>query len=247
MSFMHKNNSMHKIEKAFSLDPPLVQIAVAQLREAIMWARFAPGMKLKVADLQARFGLSSSPLREALGRLVAEGLVVVEDRRGFRVAGVTPAEVEDVARMRILLEQEAMRASIEHGGDAWESDIVSAFHALRLVEERLADVAPSLDPNWSERHRAFHMALLSACRSPNLMRLCGDFFQRAERFRRISAATRKAPRRKNDEHAAIMRAALARDADGAAALIATHIGSTAKNVIAAIENAPAAARGKTSK
>lgn len=118
---------MHKVEKAFSLDPPLVQIAAAQLREAIMWARFAPGMKLKVADLQARFGLSSSPLREALGRLVAEGLVVVEDRRGFRVAGVTPAEVEDVARMRILLEQEAMRASIEHGGDAWESDIVSAF------------------------------------------------------------------------------------------------------------------------
>ncbi|MDR3530861.1 MAG: FCD domain-containing protein [Rhodopila sp.] len=233
---MHKTNFMHKTALPHQPDsaPALVVQAVSQLRDAIMWVKFPPGAKLKVAELQDKLGLSSSPLREALSRLVSEGLVEAEERRGFRVAEVTVDEFEDVARMRILLEQEAVGLAIRRGDDAWEAEIVGAFHRLAVVEERLPDIAPSLDRDWSERHRVFHMALLAACGSPHLLRLCGDFFQRAERFRRISARFREQPRRKSDEHAEIMRAVLARDTKAASRLLERHIRQTADNVAAVL-------------
>lgn len=204
------------------------------LHAAIVRCDFAPGDRLRVEELGERFGVSSSPLREALSRLVSLGLVDAFEHRGFRVAPITVAGMADLTRVRLLVEGEALRDAIAHGDDAWEAALVASAHALSLVEQRLGDVAPSLDDAWTARHRAFHMAIYAGSTSPLLRALVEQLFDRAERYRRFSARHRSLPRRKNTEHQRLLDAVLARDADRAGELLVRHVTSTERSVTAAL-------------
>lgn len=102
----------------------LSEQAFARLRHDVLTGAHLPGAKLKVEDLQEAYGVSSSPLREALNRLSQEGLVRADDRRGFRVAAISRADLADVTHMRLLLDVEALRLSMATGDDAWEAVVV---------------------------------------------------------------------------------------------------------------------------
>jgi DNA-binding GntR family transcriptional regulator len=232
--FMHKINVMHKDEVQFR-SPPLADQAFANLRRDVLAGTFGAGAKLKVDELQTTYGLSSSPLREALSRLAQEGLIRADERRGFRVAPISMEDLADITRMRLLLDVPALREAIEHGDDAWEGAVVSAYHQLEKVESRLSDGPVVLDESWSDLHRAFHMALLSACPSERQRLWGASLFDQAERYRRFSARYRKAGRRKSNEHRKIMDATLRRDVDTACALLEEHILSTQRNVAAALK------------
>lgn len=208
--------------------------AYAALHAAIVRCEFAPGERLRVEALGERLGVSSSPLREALSRLVATGLVDAFEHRGFRVAPISVEGIADLTRVRILVEGEALRDAIAHGDDRWESQLVAAAHALALVEQRLTDVAPALDDAWSARHRAFHLALYAGSRSPLLRGMVESLFDQAERYRRFSAHLRRQPRGKNLEHRRLMEAALARDATRAGELLVRHVTATERGVTAAL-------------
>lgn len=206
----------------------------AALRAAIVRCEFAPGERLRVDDLSQRFGVSSSPLREALSRLVTLGLVDAFENRGFRVAPITVAGMADLTRIRVLVETEALRDAIAHGDDAWEAELVAAAHALTRVEQRLADIAPALDDTWSMRHRQFHMAIFAGSTSPILRELVEQLFDRAERYRRFSARHRPLPRKKAAEHQRLLDSILARDTQRAVDLLVKHVTSTERSVTAAL-------------
>lgn len=216
---------------------PLAERAYRELRQAIVRGEFAPGSRLRLEELAQRFAVSSSPLREALNRLSQQGLVRALENRGFRVAPLTAEGVGDVARVRTLIECEALRDSILHGSDAWESGVVAAGHALALVERRLGDEARTLNDDWSARHRAFHLSLYAGCSSPMLLDLADVLFDNAERYRRWAARHRQSPRRKHDEHQELQQAVLARDVEGATELLRQHIGSTERLIAAALRGA----------
>ncbi|SEG88254.1 GntR family transcriptional regulator [Marinobacterium lutimaris] len=212
----------------------LIEVAFQQMKKAIICCELAPGEKLKVANLSKSYGLSSSPIREALNRLSQEGVVVASENRGFRVSSLTIDDFEQITRLRCLLECEALVDAIENGDDAWEADVIGAFHRLRVAEKKLAGRSVVLDDDWTERHKAFHFALFSACKSDRLLRLIDSLFDQAERYRRYSALHRTAVRNKSDEHQRLMDIALERDAKGAAELLDAHIRGTLKNVTAAL-------------
>lgn len=213
---------------------PLAERAYRELRQAIVRCEFEPGARLRVEELSARFAVSSSPLREALNRLAEQGLVRALENRGFRVAPLTVEGVSDLARVRTLVECEALRDAIVHGDDAWEAGMVAAAHALARIEQRLGDGPRALDDDWSARHRSFHLSLYAACTSPLLLNLVDVLFDNAERYRRWSAQHRTAPRRKHDEHQRLLAATLARDAVGATGLLRHHIGHTERLVAASL-------------
>ncbi|MFM9927261.1 FCD domain-containing protein [Variovorax sp. H27-G14] len=237
---MHKIDVMHKEENPLR-SPPLVEQAFVQLRRDVLDGTFGAGAKLKVDELQAAYGLSSSPLREALSRLAQEGLIRADERRGFRVAPISEQDLADITRMRLMLDVSALREAIAHGDDAWEGAVVAAFHRLDKVESRLGDGPVVLDDAWSELHRAFHLALLAACPSERQRLWGASLFDQAERYRRFSARHRKTARRKSNEHRKIMDATLRRDADTACAMLEEHILSTQRNVTAALKAAAQAA------
>ena len=93
-------------------EAPLVEQAFARLRKDVLVGTFPAGVKLKVEELQQAYGFSSSPLREALSRLAQEGLVRADERRGFRVAPLSSEDLEDITRMRLMLDVQALEDAI---------------------------------------------------------------------------------------------------------------------------------------
>jgi GntR family transcriptional regulator, carbon starvation induced regulator len=213
---------------------PLAERAYRALRQAIVRGEFEPGARLRVDELSRRFAVSSSPVREALNRLSEQGLVRTLENRGFRVAPLTAAGVSDLARVRTLIECEALRDAIAHGDDAWEAQAVAAAHALGLAERRLGNEPRTLDDDWSSRHRSFHLSLYAGCTSPLLLDLADVLFDNAERYRRWAARYRQTVRRKHDEHQQLLKATLARDSAGAVELLRQHITHTEQLVAAAL-------------
>ena len=232
----HVHNHVVTQEVAESPELPLAERAYRALRQAIVRGDFEPGTRLRVEELSRRFAVSSSPVREALNRLSEQGLVRALENRGFRVAPLTAAGVNDLARVRTLVECEALRDAMAHGQDAWEGQVVAAGHALGLAERRLGDQPRTLDEHWSARHRAFHLSLYAACSSPLLLDLADVLFDNAERYRRWAARWRQAPRHKHDEHQQLLKAVIARDTERAVGLLKVHIARTAELVGAALES-----------
>ena len=226
---MHKIYFMDK-----TIKPTAIEQALISLRHDVLSLSFLPGAKLKVEELQHAYGLSSSPLREALNRLSEEGLVRADDRRGFRVASVSEDDLRDITRMRLLVDLPALEESMQNGTDAWEAQVVASFHLLEKVEARLPEGPVVLDPEWSELHKSFHAAMLGACHSERLVSSSRSLFDQAERYRHISARYRTVVKRKSEEHKLLMRAVLKRDIATASHLHQEHVLSTQKNALKAM-------------
>lgn len=211
---------------------PLSEQAFRTLRRRILRGELVPGEKLRMEVLQQDHSLSSSPLREALNRLVAEGLVIADDHRGFRVAEMSPEDLEDITNLRLLLEPETLGLSIAHGDDEWEGRVVSAYHQLERLEERIGkDKVTQRDDEWSERHRAYHLALLSAAPSRRMLATCTSLYDQAERYRWFSILNRTRPRNTAEEHRKLMDAVIKRRTDVARSMLREHILLTTRNVL----------------
>ena len=87
-------------------------------------------------DLESRYAMGATPLREALVHLAARGLVAAEGQKGFRVPAVDREDLLDVTQSRQIAEAEALRLAMHHGDAAWEDEIVASFHLLRRELER---------------------------------------------------------------------------------------------------------------
>ena len=199
----------------------LASSVLERLRHDILECRLKPGSRLRFADLRLRYGVGTSPLREALMRLASDGLVVLEDHRGFHVAPVSKAKLLDITFMRRELETKALVLGIQNADEQWEARVVAAYHALSRKARPHRNGA--LDPEWESRHRAFHSALVSGCGSDWLLRFRSILFDQWDRYRRLSIKYAKDDRDFMREHRELMEAALERDADAAAYLMNRHI------------------------
>lgn len=228
---MHTNTSPARPAAIEPAARTLADRAYAALREDVLAGRLAPASRLKLAGLQAAYGLGISPLREALMRLAAEGLLIAEGQRGFSVAAVSLAELRDLTATRQRLETAALRDAIAHGDEEWEAGVVAGFHRLSRTPLPADASAAEAAGLWEQRHRAFHHALVAACGSPWTLRLVGQLVDQTERYRRarlLGAKPRAALARDVDaEHRRIMEASLARNADEASRLLAAHLQRTA--------------------
>ena len=158
-----------------------------RLRADVLACRYQPGEKLLIGSLAKKFAVSAVAVREALSRLVADGLVVVEDQRGFRVVGavaVRPARRDPHPHRAGMpgaapLDRARRRRVARRARTAWE-DLDAAPH-LVPGEDRHHE-------NWSLMHGRFHEALVSACGLDWLLRFRKTLFEQSERYRRLSLA-----------------------------------------------------------
>lgn len=230
---MHKKSIVSPLDSD-KASTPLTGQAFALLRQDVIGGSFEAGTKLKLDELQERYGFSSSPLREALSRLTQEGLVKADERKGFRVAAISADDLKDITRMRLLIDVQALDDAIAHGDDNWEANILAAHHRLDKMESRFSDGPLVLDDEWSGLHKRFHMSLVSGCTSVRQLAWSESLFDQAERYRRFSARHRTTNRRKSEEHRHLLEAVIARDAKLACAMLTEHIQSTLRNVEAAL-------------
>ena len=217
--------------------PTLTSFVFENLRRDIIAGIHAPGEKLRVEHIRAEFGVAASTMREALARLVSEGLVTAEGQRGFRVAPMSLEDLRDITRLRLILETESLVESIRAGDVAWECQVVAAFHNLTRAEERVGSMKAEDFSHWEECNKEFHRALGLACASPRLQQLVEILYRQHERYRfqsmmRSTEESRtfdntRLRRNVHAEHEALMKAALDRNEDAARRILADHIQTTA--------------------
>lgn len=199
-----------------------------QLRADLISGKLLPGSRLAIESLAERYSASATPLREALNRLMSDGLVERRELRGFAVAPISEQDLKEITKTRCWLEGLALRESIKNRTDEWEEAIVLAHHRLVRTPRSLKDTDFEDNPEWEPRHRAFHRALISGCNSRWLLGFCELLADQHHRYRTLSAP--RAFHYKRDvksEHQLIMEAAIAGDADEAEKLLCGHIERTA--------------------
>ena len=182
----------------------LTQNVYQRLRADLLACRLMPGQKLKIEELCERFSAGSSAVREALSRLAADGFVVVEPQRGFRVTPLSFAELRDLTNVRCEVEGMCIRDAIEHGGLDWETELIAALHRLSRTPERAPDDAKRYNDDFAVAHKAFHEAVVAACASPWLLRIRAQLFAQHERYRWLSKPLAQIERDLKAEHNGIV-------------------------------------------
>jgi DNA-binding GntR family transcriptional regulator len=204
----------------------LADRAFTALHDAIVTGLLAPGERLPIEELGASLGMSAMPIREALRRLDAAGLVENIPHRGARVTELSIEDLAEVYEARLALEPLAVaRAAERFDGDA-----------AALAGERLAVLTALRDTNSPETwaaHTAFHFALYEAADSSWLLRLIEPLWETSQRYR---LATKIAPKleARRAEHEEILRACVEHDAAHAARSLYNHLAATANMVSAAM-------------
>lgn len=202
-----------------------------QIRTDIISGRLAPGEQLRLEALRRHYGVSLSPVREALLRLASDTFVDAVENRGYRVAEISREDLQDITEARVLIEREALRKSIAQGDEAWEAAIVAAHYRLTKSDARVDTLAPGDLEEWEQANRTFHDALVAAAGSHWLGRFRRLLQDQSRRYRLLSLQRSASHRAVQAEHDALMEATLARDTPRAIALIDQHIRATAEVIL----------------
>lgn len=201
-----------------------------RIRNDIIFGVLKPAQKLRLEALREDYGVSVSTLREILSRLTADGLVVAEGKRGFEVAGISAADLRELAALRLLLECHAVELSFARGDMEWEGRVVSAHHKLAATERHLGTSKgnPRL---WKQYDGEFHAALISNCGSRALLDTHAAVFDRYFRYQILTLNYRG--EEPAHQHRKLLDSALARDAAKAKKTLAEHVNGC---IAHAIEN-----------
>ena len=197
---------------------PLRTAAVLEaIKHAILAGELRPGQSLVEAELAQQLGVSKTPVREALKTLAGAGLVTMSPYRGAAVRVIDADTAHAVYDMRLLLEPEAVRRAAARGGD-WDA----AGRALDRADASADEAERSL------ANREFHRALYRECGNPLLVAALDDLRDQTALISAAAWQQQPSWRQEAGEHAAILAAAAAGDADRAGELLAAHIGSFAE-------------------
>jgi DNA-binding GntR family transcriptional regulator len=196
-----------------------------RLRADILAGRFRPGERLKLADLQERYGAGMGVIREALIRLAEQGLVRAEPQVGFAVPELSRDALLELTEARVAIEGLVLTRALAEGDTRWEAGAVAAHHVL-------ARTPPRPDGGeWSAAHLAFHRALLAGCNNRRLREIADSLRVSAELYLTWSQTIGREPDRDvAAEHEALLDAVLARD-PAAAAQLAAHLNRTTHNLL----------------
>ncbi|MFF4823864.1 GntR family transcriptional regulator [Streptomyces sp. NPDC001312] len=205
--------------------PSRTQVVLEGIKHRILTGRLTPGQALVETELAAQFGVSKTPVREALKTLAGTGLVVMNQYKGVTVREVDADMAREVYDVRLLLEPEALRRSVRRGAslDAARDALKQAAEAADTAERSLAN-------------REFHRALYLPCGNPLLGRMLDEVRDQAALVSAVAWSADPSWDREATEHREILRLALEGDADGAARALHAHIASFVQRAFPSAES-----------
>ena len=196
----------------------MVDNVTERLRRALLAGEIKPGARIKVAELEKRFGVSHIPIREAVRRLETEGLIVALPQRAAVAAGVDLDDLSGLYDLRRIIECEVIRRSVE-------SMTTEQVEGVRTALETLEAVAQDHDsPRFWELHRDFHWALLEPGATAWIERVLDQIWLASQRYVRlfVSETLDDAMR----DHRELLACCVERDAARAEKLLRRHLDRT---------------------
>lgn len=194
--------------------PSRTQYVLEAVERAILTGGLPPGQPLVETELAAQFGVSKTPVREALKTLAGRGLVVMSEYKGATVRTVDARMARSVYDVRLLLEPEALRRTVTAG---------ARLTAAREALERADAAADRADRSLANRD--FHRALYLPCGNPLLARMLDDLRDQAALVSTVAWQANPSWEREAEEHREILARALDKDVEGAARCLHDHISS----------------------
>nr|WP_217345879.1 GntR family transcriptional regulator [Noviherbaspirillum sp. L7-7A]MBV0880224.1 GntR family transcriptional regulator [Noviherbaspirillum sp. L7-7A] len=191
--------------------------AYLRLKDELFAFRLLPGERFSETAMAARLGMSRTPLRQALARLQREGYLDMDAKSGWSVRLLDFEQFDHLYDLRLVLETAVVRRLCEDGALHGALYTLSDFW-LVAPEARLDD-----GQRVAEMDEAFHMALVAAAANPEMARVHHDVTERIRILRRLDFSSAGRVACTYDEHGAILRAILARQADQAAVLLREHV------------------------
>lgn len=208
----------------------LTEQALESLQKDILAGTLKPGARLGVTELANTYDIGTTPIREALSRLLSKNLIVATERRGFRVREMSYDDLRDITLTRFVIEREALRLSMIQGDDEWIALIVASLHRLRLLVSRHSEEEGLRGTEFDELHQAFHSALISACKSPRLMGHAENLYLQAYRYRATMMDRWTDPQKFISAHEALAAAVTERRESEAIELLEDHLTTTLRHV-----------------
>jgi len=197
-----------------------VQEAIAQeIRGDIVAGRLAPGERLVTEELATRFEVSPIPIREALSRLAAEGLVVIQSYRGAMVTQLSIEEVRGIFLIRELLEAKAASLGTRNASRETQARLSSLMEDM---QEHIAN-----PQQWITLDRSFHMTLYEASGQVRLVRLIGQLRDDIERYARLYITLAENISQSMRWHQEILNACLSKEPEAARRATVAHLRDTA--------------------
>ncbi|NTA83824.1 MULTISPECIES: GntR family transcriptional regulator [Rhizobium/Agrobacterium group] len=214
------SNAPSRLFPSFDAGTPIYEM----LRDEIISGSLGPNTRLKVADISERYGVSASPVREALQQLRGEGFVVMETNKGARVRAIDEDFVHNITEIQALIEASLTRWYV---GIASDSDVLALEAKQSEIEElNFSDMARhgQLDLEFHDLFYGRHYnidAIALWRKHREVLRALGKRFPR-------SMARRAAVMR---EHRGLIECVRAQDADGAAQIVARHVEGSGQHII----------------
>jgi DNA-binding GntR family transcriptional regulator len=198
----------------------IVDTVTERLRREILAGEIEPGGRIRVGELEKRFGVSHIPIREALRRLEAEGLVQTSPQRATLATGVALEDLAGLYDLRRLIEVPVARRAAELATD-------EHVEATQRALAELVDAAKDPDSHeFFDRHRAFHSALLAAGSSEWIQRVLDQLWQSAERYVRLTMSAFGTMPQAMRDHREMAELLAAREPQLLADLAAQHLNRT---------------------
>ncbi|GAB2517477.1 GntR family transcriptional regulator [Nocardiopsis aegyptia] len=209
------------------------ELIADQLREAIMYGSLSPGDQLGEAELAGQLGVSRGPLREAMQRLVQEGLLRSERHRGLFVRELTPDDVRDIYVARLAVERTACELIMR--GNRGE-----ALARLTPALDALAEAAAGRDRTaMSNADQAFHRTLVSCAGNRRLERMAQTLLVETRMCLSVMQEVYPEPEEILEEHRRLLDAIVEGDEARLFALIESHMVDTVERINAERVAAPA--------
>jgi DNA-binding GntR family transcriptional regulator len=200
-----------------------VAAALAFLRAGILAGDFTPGEKLNQSDIADALGMSRNPVREALGILASEGAVDYEKNRGYTVPKMTAETMDEIYRMRALLEDDLIRGIQQ----PTEADIDN----LHAINDRMNAAAKSGDlAAFVVLNRDFHFTVFALGQAPLMTQMLDRLWAISESYRALYLYDTRNAARSSEEHRQIIDALQARDLQRCVTISAAHRGSAHHHV-----------------
>ena len=172
-----------QIQESWSVPETMVGGITERLRKAIITGAIRPRERIRVGDLERKFGVSHIPIREALRRLQSEGFVEISPRRTTIAAGVDLSDLANIYDLRRIIEIEIGRRSVSR---MTKNEVEAVRRALVSFQAVAND--PSSAEFW-ERHREFHWALIAPAANATVKRVLDHLWQTSERYVRLFVST----------------------------------------------------------
>ncbi len=192
----------------------------AELRHRLIAGRFDPGEKLREEHLAEEFGVSRTPVRVAIKRLVEEGLLELEPNRGALVRQWTEDDVEEIFELRIMAEGRAAAWATEYLTDE-DIDAMEASndHMIAAADKRLPDHLAEIQ---SSNH-AFHLTMYNSCGSARLRTFGVSLLEYPNLMGGFYIYSQDEIQESIEQHCEILRALRSRNADWAKSAVTSHL------------------------